>query len=431
MPELAAEAAEVWGVEDLLSSMSKPLPRKGAGFFYQMGLLIVTGAMVMLPVLYAALIGVVGWGVWHYAVHYRFLLANMHGGFRLFMLKILLYAGPVFAGMLVVLFMIKPFFARRAPASQPLALNPELESNLFAFIARICQIVGAPMPRRVDLDCQFNASAGFRRGALSFLGNDLVLTIGIPLVAGLNLGQFAAVLAHEFGHFTQGFAMRLSYVIRTIDMWFCRVIYERDAWDLWLDQMHAAAKEEWWMSLMIGFARLGVWFSRGILKLLMLSGHAASCFLTRQMEYNADAYAVGLAGSNGFESMTLRIGVLSSSLQQTYKNMRTRWNTNRHLPSDFSDYFLQHDAIMPPEKRAAIENTLGLQRTGTFDTHPAPGDRIRLARRAKEKGVFYSELPAAILFNNFPVISKQATRVHYQDDLGIEFVESMLEERPL
>jgi Zn-dependent protease with chaperone function len=174
-----------------------------------------------------------------------------------------------------------------------------------------------------------------------------------------------------------------------------------------------------------------VWFSRGILKLLMLSGHAASCFLTRQMEYNADAYAVGLAGSNGFESMTLRIGVLSSSLQQTYKNMRTRWNTNRHLPSDFSDYFLQHDAIMPPEKRAAIENTLGLQRTGTFDTHPAPGDRIRLARRAKEKGVFYSELPAAILFNNFPVISKQATRVHYQDDLGIEFVESMLEERPL
>ncbi len=40
----------------------------------------------------------------------------------------------------------------------------------------------------------------------SLWGNDLVLTIGLPLVAGLSAKEFAGILAHEFGHFTQGLA---------------------------------------------------------------------------------------------------------------------------------------------------------------------------------------------------------------------------------
>lgn len=59
-------------------------------------------------------------------------------------------------------------------------------------------------------------------------GNDLVLTIGMPLVLGLSLRQFAGVLAHEFGHFSQGAGMRLTFIIRTISVWFTRVVYERD-----------------------------------------------------------------------------------------------------------------------------------------------------------------------------------------------------------
>ena len=82
---------------------------------------------------------------------------------------------------LLVLFMVKPLFARRVRGAQPLALNPAVEPTLFAFIARICESVGAPMPQRIDLDCQLNASAGFRHGPLNFRRDSLVLTIGLPL----------------------------------------------------------------------------------------------------------------------------------------------------------------------------------------------------------------------------------------------------------
>src|SRR5207237_10899472 len=139
---------------------------------------------------------------------------------RVYLFKMAIYCAPLFAGVVLVLFMIKPLFAPRARHAQPLALNPAAEPLLFAFISKVCETIGAPFPNRIDLDCHLNASAAFRRGAVSFLGNDLVLTIGLPLVAALSLREFAGVLAHEFGHFTQGFAMRLSYLIRSINAWF-------------------------------------------------------------------------------------------------------------------------------------------------------------------------------------------------------------------
>ena len=51
---------------------------------------------------------------------------------------------------------------------------------------------------------------------------DVVLTIGLPLAAGLTIQEFAGVLAHEFGHFAQGAGMKLTYLIRATSAWFAR-----------------------------------------------------------------------------------------------------------------------------------------------------------------------------------------------------------------
>ena len=90
---------------------------------------------------------------------------------------------PLVAGVVVVFFLFKPLFARQPKQAQPLALNPASEPLLYAFIEKICDTVGAPSPKRIDLDCQLNAAAAFRRGWLSLFGNDLVLVIGLPLAA--------------------------------------------------------------------------------------------------------------------------------------------------------------------------------------------------------------------------------------------------------
>ena len=74
---------------------------------------------------------------------------------------------------------------------------------------------------------------------------------------------------------------------------------------------------------------------------------------------------------------------------------------------------------MPAESRSQIEDTVGLSRTGIFDTHPSFGDRIRRARQAGEPGVFHLDYPATMLFANFDAVAKQVTFLHYTDSIGL------------
>jgi hypothetical protein len=207
-------------------------------------------------------------------------------------------------------------------------LNPAQHQRLYQFIAHLSDLLRVSMPKRIYVDCEMNAGVGFRRGWLSFLGNDLVLTLGLPLVAGLNTRQFAAVVAHELGHCTQGFAMRLGYIVDRIDRWFSRVVYERDAWDEAFEAW-ANSVEDWRVSLIVACAGLAVWLSRRVLALLMLVGHAASCFLSRQMEFHADACAMAVAGSAGIESMLLRLREQNVIQGLTYGELCQVWQTRQ------------------------------------------------------------------------------------------------------
>lgn len=411
---------------NLLAGFEGLVPRTPTSILYHVGLLFVTVVMLLLPVLYVALIGTAIWGVSLYAWHFVFLIASMDGGARLFLVKLMAYLGPLFIGVVIVFFMIKPIFARRPARAQPLCLNPAAEPTLYAFIAKICDLVGAPMPKRIYLDCQLNASAGFRRGIISLFGNDLVLTVGVPLVATLSLREFAGVIAHEFGHFTQGAGMRLSYIVRSINGWFARVVYARDAWDVALEEW-GTGTDDWRVMIVVNLARLGVFFSRMILMALMFAGHGVSCFLLRQMEYDADSYEIKLAGSETFESTAKRLAVLDTAAGAAYKEMRAKWNLSCSLPENFPAFMVRQHARIAPALKEQIEDSVGLKRTGLFSTHPSDGDRIRKARRASEPGIFHIDMPASVLFSHFEGACRQITLQHYAEDLGIPLASAELQ----
>src|SRR5258708_37618736 len=83
-----------------------------------------------------------------------------------------------------------------------------------------------------------------------------------------------------------------------------------------------------------GCARAGVGLSRGVLWLLMMTGHALSGFLLRQMEFDADRWEVQLAGSAGFESATLRLATLGYVLDDIHREMRRTWRRQLQLPDN-------------------------------------------------------------------------------------------------
>ena len=414
----AAEGAPAAQTTSPLDAFSGAVEPTKTGLLYRAGLAIVAFAMVLLPLIYLALIALTAWAVLLHLKYDTWIFegGSGRGGFG----RLIFYLGPAVAGGILVLFMVKPFFAAKAKAPQPVTLDPAKESLLFAFVQKVCGLVGAAAPCRIDVDCQANASASLRRGLWS---KDLVLTIGLPLVSGLELRQFAGVLAHEFGHFAQGAGMRLSYVIRKINFWFARVVYQRDEWDLNLER--AARGIDWRVGLVLHGARGCVWLTRRILWGLMQAGHAISCFMLRQMEYDADTYEAKVAGSDVFESTSSRLHVLNVATEVAYNDVRQSWSSNR-LPEDLP-LLIEHKAgSLSADIHQKLSQAAASAKTGWFDTHPCDADRIRAARQLNQPGVFRLTEPATRLFSDFAGLSKTVTRNQYEKHFELEFTQENL-----
>lgn len=400
-----------------LSSGASPLAVAGTieptrlSWLYRAGLFVVAIAMLLLPLLYLSVVAGAASVVWWHLTANRWLLSDVSQW------RLLGYAAPAVIGVALVFFMVKPLLARPANRRDPLPILPDEEPGLFDFIEQICRQVRAPVPRRVQMDCQVNASAGFLPGRLGILKRDLVLTIGLQLVAGLSIRELGGVLAHEFGHFAQGGGMRLTALVRGINGWFARVVYERDHWD---EKLENWSKEwDWRVGFILVMARGSIWLSRRVLFGLMMAGHAISCFMMRQMEYDADSYEIKFAGSDAFARTSTRMRELNVGAQFGYNDLRHSWQ-ERALPADLPAFLIERSGRIPDDLLAQLRRVPGTT-TGLLDTHPSDADRVRAAEAAAAPGILVGgDDPAARLFRNFQALSAKATRHHYTYDLGLD-----------
>ncbi len=380
---------------------------------YRVGLLVVALTMLVLPLVYLGLIALAAAVVWWHATANTWILTARGGG----LWRAVGYFGPLVAGAVVTFFLVKPILARPARQVDPVPIGPGDDPELFEFIGKICGQVRAPVPARVQVDCQVNASAGFATVPVMPGAPRLVLTIGLPLAAGLTVRQFGGVLAHEFGHFAQGGGMRLTYIVRSINRWFSRVAYERDAWDEKLDEW--SNRGNWMLSLTLHLAKASVWCSRQVLAGLMKTGHAISCFMLRQMEYDADSYEVKVAGTDAFAETSARMRELGLLSHVGHGELREAW-LRRTVPSNLPAFVLQQHGRFSPEDLGRVR-AVPEAKTETFDTHPSDADRIRAASNPRLPGILIGgDVPATALFRGFDGLSERATRHYYEHDLGLD-----------
>ena len=383
---------------------------KPVSLLYKLGLAAVALVMVLLPIIYVGIIVLVAWGVYEHALHPRYQLG---GG----TVALLGYVAPIIVGGVLVFFMIKPLFARRPKNYEPHGVLPGEEPELFRLIYAVCDTVQAPRPARVLVDLQVNAFAGFRRGLPDLLRRRLTLSIGLPLVAGLSVRQFGGVLAHEFGHFSQGAAMSLTFIVRSVNAWFARVVYERDTWD---DRLRSSAqRSDFRFGIILHLARAMVWVTRRILWLLMNVGHAVSCFMMRQMEFDADRLESQVAGSETFAETTRDFQLLNAAWQQTITQQTEAYATNR-LVNDLPR--LSAMAAKRLVARAVKANwaVLPTAKTGWFDTHPSDHDRIQASKALGAVGMLHGDGDATKLFRDFRATARALTKQYYEEECGID-----------
>ncbi|HEY1067759.1 MAG TPA: M48 family metallopeptidase, partial [Pirellulales bacterium] len=363
-------------------------------------MIFAAAAMIVLFAVYIGLLAMIGYGMWKSLPIPKL---------NVFMM---------IAGSLLLLFLVKPLFARSVRSKAPLTLRREHEPLLFAFVDRICQAVGAPVPAEIVVDENVNAAASYSNGLFGVLSNRLTLHIGMPLVVGLSMQQLAGVLAHEFGHFSQSVGMRLSWFVRVMNGWFASIVYQRDTWDEWLEQ---AADSSW--RQLAGFAmvlQFLVWLSRKLLSLLMIAGHAVCSHLLREMEFDADRYEARLAGSGTFAETSKRLRVLGIAHEKSIDDLTEFFREGR-LGDDLPRLIATNAGRLPKAIMTPLEDMIRNAKTHWLDSHPCDTDRINAANKEPAQGVFEYPGPAALLFTDPAGLSKLVTLAFYENVFEDEF----------
>ncbi|PQO27640.1 hypothetical protein C5Y96_19120 [Blastopirellula marina] len=387
----------------ILKSFGPPVEKTKPTWTYKLGVAVVALVMITLPLIYFTFVGSICYATyWYFSQGQYWLFPGMVGPLPYFVGTAIATISSV-----VVFFLLKPILARPANVARTRSITSQSDPMLFAFVSRVCDVVGAPFPSRIDVTYDVNASASFRSGLGSILkGNDLVLTIGVPLVGSLTMRQFAGVLAHEFGHFGQGTGMRLTYIIRSINEWFARVVFQRDEWDRCLDML--CGPEFLPLSVITWPARSCVWLSRQLLRLLMNIGLLVGGFLLREMEFDADRYEARVAGSNEFAETSWRIQLASYAWLHAQSQI-SQLAERDILINDVALLVRHHIASMSDAIKEQIHRDIKSGKSGLFDSHPCEAARFQNAQRENAPGIFTLDEDATKLFADFESMAKNVT----------------------
>ncbi len=299
------------------------------------------------------------------------------------------------------------------PGTRPLTRAEQ--PVLYAFVDQICEKLNAPPPKRIDLNCDYNASASFDGGFAGFQKNDLVLTLGVPLIASHSAEQLASVIAHEFGHFCQGGGMRAHYLIRNLNGWFMHAAMEktiRDEVDAYIRQnSEFGAGFIWAISYVIGFLgrHMMWWFG--------YAGHSFSGVLSREMEYDADKYAVHLAGTKAFTESMTTVEKYGVAYAVTIDNLKMLFQEGV-LIDNIPRLMMHIGKTMPAAVVRKIAEATEKEKQQAMDTHPPTRDRIRAAKEMSKNGIVRVGRPAKDLVDHWNDLCQVITLVFYSQVTG-------------
>ncbi|WP_298741420.1 M48 family metalloprotease [uncultured Chitinophaga sp.] len=233
-------------------------------------------------------------GVW-IVIHLPKLITLIFGG------------GLIAVGISVLYFLVKFVFAvSKDDNPGRIEITEAEQPRLFAFIRRLTTDTNTPFPKKIFLSPDVNACVFYHSSFWSmFLPVRKNLEIGLGLVNSINISEFKAVMAHEFGHFSQRSMKLGSFTYNTN-----RIIYNM----LYDNQGYAAFIQAWadihsYLALFAGITvriAQGIqWILKGMYKLINKSYMA----LSREMEFHADVIAASVAGGNNLVTALSRVEV--------------------------------------------------------------------------------------------------------------------------
>lgn len=243
-------------------------------------------------------------------------------------------------GILVLYFQFKFLFNQnKIDRSGMIEIQENQHPKLFSFIREITQELEVQFPKRIYLTPDVNAFVFYDSSIWSIvLPIKKNLNIGLGLVNGLNTSEFKAVLAHEFGHFSQK-SMKFGSFIYLFNKIIYDMLYQNSNFNLALQRFgNVGSFFSIAAFIVMGIVNVNVWILEKCFSLV----NKFYMGLSRQMEYQADAISASISGSQNAIRALRRIeisGLTFDRLLMIYNG----WMTEQRQPKNI---YNQHKRVI-------------------------------------------------------------------------------------
>ena len=322
-------------------------------------------------------------------------------------------------GIVLLIFIVRFFFRKSTiDRSMWIEITKEEQPKLFELIESIAAEVDTNLPQRVYLSPGLDASVFYDSNFWNlFFPSKENLVIGLGLINSTNESELKAILAHEFGHFTQRSLKIFSYVY--IEN---QIIYKMLIDEGYYFSLISRFNKGIFVWIVIGYSNFIKWILRKAYEIV----HLNYMSLSRELEYHADEISAYVAGTIPNVNSLLRYDISISTfdyLGEFYFNLISEnIKTDNIYPQHYLamiDSAKNHGAEIKeglPLITKAIVNRFNRSKLVIKDqwaSHPAIPDRIK---RLEEMNI------------NIPLSSKLAWElINNRDDLERKLTDKLFQ----
>lgn len=249
------------------------------------------------------------------------------------------------------------------------------------------------------------------------------LQIGLGLVNSVNLSEFKAILAHEFGHFSQR-SMKLGSYVYNVNKVIHNMLYDNEGYGELLGKWASVS------DYFAIFAKLTVKVVQGIqwvLQQVYTVVNKRYMSLSRQMEFHADSVAAYVSGSEHLITSLHRL----QGADLCYNKLFNRYNAwySHHLKPDniypqhsevmnhFAEHFnipVAYGLLQMNAKSLALFNRSRIVVEDQWASHPSNEDREHHLRSLNIESETFHQSAWAI-FKDAEELQKRMTEKIYED----------------
>ncbi|MGN6645228.1 MAG: M48 family metallopeptidase [Cytophaga sp.] len=329
--------------------------------------------------------------------------------------------GLMAMSFMVVIFLFEFVFSKNnTDRSHLIELKKEQQPELFKLIEEIVKEVKTDFPKHVYLSGDVNAAVFYDSGFWSmFLPIRKNLIVGIGLVNTISVEEFKAILAHEFGHFSQQ-SMKVGVYVSNVNHIIFNMLSDRESYGRFVQQ---------WMSFSSYihiFIKTAVTIIEGIkfiLKKLYEIVNLNYLKLSREMEFDADAIAAKVAGSDALSRALMRISLAdfcyANAVNYYFTKIEQKVSTENIYPQQkFVMNFTAAQQHIPVENglpQISYEylnrfNKSKLSLVEDWNSHPSTEDRVAHLQLLNLPAGNSNSNQASTIFSNIVDFEREFTR---------------------